>query len=92
MKLGGMNIEYRTVATEKINFPEETFDVIHHEEYKLNVHFTRDSWNGRLKACRGIGASLNEENLKSWEVEHIKILSQIAPEDLKLNTMRHLWD
>lgn len=60
------------------------FDIIHQEEYKLNVHFSRASWNGRMKACRGVGASLNEEELKSWESEHIKMLSEVAPEEFDI--------
>lgn len=34
-----------------------------------------------MKACRGVGASLNGEELKSWEMEHKKLLSKIAPEE-----------
>ena len=60
------------------------FDLIHHEEYKLDVHFSRDSWHGRMKACRGVGASLNEEELQSWEQEHLKLLSEIAPEEFDI--------
>lgn len=26
------------------------------EVFDIKVHFTRKSWNGRMKACRGIGA------------------------------------
>lgn len=65
-----------------IHIPEcykEHFDLIYHEEYRLNVHFTRESWNGRMKACRGIGASLSEEEVEKWELEHVKMLSEIAP-------------
>ena len=57
------------------------FDLIHHEEYPLNVHFTRDSWHGRMKACRGVGASLTEKELQAWETEHRKLLAEIAPEE-----------
>ena len=57
----------------------EKFRLIYHEEYHLNVHFTRESWNGRIKACRGVGASLTEEEINAWEKEHIKLLSEIAP-------------
>lgn len=57
---------------------EEKFELIRHEEYRLNVHFTRESWNGRMKACRGIGASLGEDEIKSWEEEHMKMLCEIA--------------
>lgn len=37
-----------------------------------------------MKACRGVGASLNEEELKNWEVEHMKMLSEIAPEEFDI--------
>lgn len=55
------------------------FEKVFHCEYKLNVHFTRESWNGRMKACRGIGASLTEKEIKSWEREHINLLTKTAP-------------
>ena len=57
------------------------FEQVCHEEYPLKVHFTRKSWNGRMKACRGVGASLTPEEIKNWECEHIKLLSEIAPEE-----------
>ena len=60
---------------------QEKFDMICHEEYLLNVHFTREAWHGRMKACRGVGASLSGEELKAWEMEHWKLLSEIAPEE-----------
>lgn len=57
----------------------EKFDLIYHEEFRLNVHFTRESWNGRMKACRGIGASLTDEEIAAWEQEHKELLAKIAP-------------
>ena len=30
---------------------KEKFEFVYHEEYPLKVHFTRESWNGRMKAC-----------------------------------------
>lgn len=56
------------------------FTLVHHEERKLMVPFTRNSWNGRMKACRGIGASLAPEQIASWEREHLAMLERIAPE------------
>lgn len=29
---------------------KENFELVYHEEYPLNMHFTRESWNGRMKA------------------------------------------
>lgn len=60
------------------------FETIHHEEYLLDVHFSRDTWNGRMKACRGVGASLSKDELKAWECEHLKMLSEIAPEEFDI--------
>ena len=51
-----------------IHIPEcynDKFELVYHEEYKLNVRFTRDSWNGRMKACRGVGASLTKDEIAS---------------------------
>ena len=74
-------------AREKIHpiqIPEiysKYFEIVHHEEFPLKVHFTRETWNGRLKACRGIGASLSKEEIAAWEREHKKLLEEIAPEE-----------
>ncbi len=59
----------------------EKFELVHHEEWKLKVHFTRESWNGRMKACRGIGASLTPEEIEIWEREHLAMLKANAPEE-----------
>ena len=58
----------------------EKFQCVYHEEYLLDVPFTRESWNGRMKACRGIGASLCEAEISRWEKEHLALLEEIAPE------------
>ncbi len=57
----------------------EKFELVFHEEYPLKVHFTRESWHGRMKACRGIGASLTDAEIAGWEREHRALLSRIAP-------------
>lgn len=44
------------------------------------VSFTRESWHGRMKACRGIGASsLSESEIAKWEKEHTDYM-QTLPE------------
>lgn len=66
-----------------IQIPEvvhKYFELEEHEEYKLNVTFNRDTWHGRMKACRGVGASLTEDELVKWDEEHRQLLERIAPE------------
>lgn len=55
-----------------------------HEEYYLPVRFTRESWNGRMKACRGVGASMSAEEINKWEQEHIRLLRDIAPDEFDI--------
>lgn len=62
----------------------ERFKLVYHEEYPLLVPFTRESWNGRMKACRGVGASLSESEIKQWEREHLEMLNATAPEKFEV--------
>lgn len=55
------------------------FELIGHEEYTVRVPFTRETWHGRMRACRGIGASLSESELALWDEEHRALLSATAP-------------
>lgn len=60
------------------------FKLTYHEACRLKVHFTRESWNERMKACRGIGASLSEKEIADWEHEHMELLKRIAPEEFDI--------
>ena len=60
------------------------FELVFHEEYPLDVRFTRESWHGRMKSCRGIGASLSEEEIASWEAEHLLLLAEKTPEEFDI--------
>ncbi|MBP5795432.1 MAG: hypothetical protein J6W07_01160 [Bacteroidales bacterium] len=33
-----------------------------------------------MKSCRGVGASLSEEELARWDAEHRELLARIAPD------------
>ncbi len=62
----------------------EYFEMEDHEEYDLMVPFTKESWHGRMKACRGVGASLDPGELERWDVEHKAMLDRIAPEKFEV--------
>lgn len=67
-----------------INIPEAVyrhFDMKYSEEYDLKVPFTKETWHGRVRASRGIGASLAPDELKRWDEEHRALLDRIAPEN-----------
>jgi len=37
-----------------------------------------------MKACRGVGASLSEQDIASWEAEHMNLLSEIASDEFDI--------
>lgn len=45
----------------------------------LDVPFDRESWHGRVVACRAVGASLPPKQLAAFEREHRALLAKIAP-------------
>lgn len=56
------------------------FEIEEHEEYDLKVPFTKESWHGRMIACRGVGASLSAEELVRWDKEHRDLLTDVPDE------------
>lgn len=44
------------------------------------IMFTRETWCGRIRACRGVGASLNPEVVEQFDVEHNQLLQETVPE------------
>ncbi|MBP5442351.1 MAG: methyltransferase domain-containing protein [Treponema sp.] len=46
--------------------------------FDVPVTFTRESWHGRIKTCRGIGASsLSAEKIAEWEKEHLAYMATL---------------
>ncbi|MBO4365153.1 MAG: methyltransferase domain-containing protein [Eggerthellaceae bacterium] len=60
------------------------FELEDHEEFYLKVPFTRKSWHGRMRACRGVGASLTADELACWDEQHKALLRRIAPEQFEV--------
>lgn len=70
----------------------EYFDFAGHEEYDIMVPFTRETWHGRMKACRGVGASLSPEEIALWENEHLDMLNKMAPDRFNIHHYAALAD
>ncbi|MBI3709427.1 MAG: class I SAM-dependent methyltransferase [Proteobacteria bacterium] len=63
---------------------EQDFDLVAMFWYDEAIPFTRDSWRGRMRACRGIGASLPPEDVERFDREHDALLRRIAPDDFTI--------
>ncbi len=47
--------------------------------YDEAIPFTRESWRGRIRACRGTGAALAPEELARFDAEHERLLADTVP-------------
>ena len=67
---GGRTKRYTPSKTP--GWAEELYTAENIEGFDVNVTFTRESWHGRMKSCRGIGASsLSAEKIAEFEKEHM---------------------
>jgi hypothetical protein len=48
--------------------------------FDVDVPFDRKSWRGRIRASRGIGASLPPDQVEAFDAAHAVLLDKIAPE------------
>ena len=62
------------------NHPFENGEV---ETFECNIPFTRESWHGRMLACRGTMASMDEATLNKWNKKHLKLLEKY-PEEFEI--------
>jgi SAM-dependent methyltransferase len=62
------------------SWAEDAFELTAMFWYDEPIPFTRESWRGRMRACRGTGASLDPDALASFDREHDALLRRIAPE------------
>lgn len=59
---------------------QKDFNVKSFFYYDHPVAFTHESWRGRMRACRGVGAGLNAEEVRRFDEDLAEKLKQWVPE------------
>lgn len=67
----------------------QDFRLVTYHASEEGIPFTRDSWRGRIRACRGIGATLPADEVERFDREHEALLRQIAPETFTI--LHQVW-
>jgi hypothetical protein len=67
----------------------QDFRLVTSHAYEEGLPFTRDSWQGSIRACRGIGATLPGDEGERFDQEHDALLRQIAPESFTI--LHQVW-
>ncbi len=52
--------------------------------YDEEIPFTRESWRGRIRACRGVGAALSEDEVREFDQEHERLLTETVGENFSI--------
>ncbi|MCB8932873.1 MAG: class I SAM-dependent methyltransferase [Fimbriimonadaceae bacterium] len=71
------------------SWAEPEFEVEAMFVYDEPIAFTRESWRGRFRACRGVGAVLSESEVEAFDAAHHALLHGTAPESF---TVLHRLD
>ena len=81
-QIGGKSIKLVKKHNEKwnsgngfFNIYDDLFDGRATESFYCDIPFTRESWHGRMCACRGTLASMSKEQFERWSEAHMKMLS-----------------
>lgn len=53
-------------------------------DYVAQIPFTRESWRGRIRACRGVAATLPDEAVAAFDAEHARLLERSVPERFEI--------
>lgn len=55
------------------------YRLLTYHEFTVTLPFTRESWRGRMRATKWIGAALSPEQTAAFDREHQTLLNRIAP-------------
>lgn len=63
--------------------------MVTYHAYEEGIPCTRDSWRGRIRASRGIGAALSPDEVARFDQEHNGLLRQMAPDTFTI--LHQVW-
>ena len=63
---------------------KEDFRVMAYFVYQEAIPFTHESWRGRIRACRAIGAELSPEEIQAFDREHAQLLESMVPDQFSV--------
>lgn len=49
--------------------------------YDEALPFTNETWRGRIRACRGVGATMSREEVAAFDADHNRLLQEIAGDE-----------
>ena len=69
-----LNPAWNSSETALKDMADRLFPDMQTERAYFDLPFTRESWHGRMRACRGTLASMDDETYARWERRHVALL------------------
>lgn len=76
---GYPGMRYRYPAWAQKQFELETLHC-----YEEDIVFTKEAWRGRVRSCRGVGASLPPDEVQRFDAEYAEMLAALPEEELAI--------
>ena len=70
-----LNPDWRSGEAAERDMEDDLFPGRTTESFEADLPFTRESWHGRMRACRGTLASMDAETMRTWEELHKQFLA-----------------
>jgi len=85
---------YKRSNNDLLNIAPETFETEKEINYIENLKFDYETWTGRIRACRGVSATLTENIVEEFNNEHLELLKKLTKEpfeiihEIKINVLK----
>ena len=85
---------YKRSDNDTLNIAPDTFETETKINYTENLEFNYETWAGRIRACRGVSASLPENIVQEFDSEHLELLKSLTKEpfeiihEIKINVLK----
>jgi len=67
-----------------LNFAPETLESEEEISYIENLEFSYETWAGRIRACRGVSATLPKRIVQKFNDEHLELLTGLTKEPFEI--------
>jgi ubiquinone/menaquinone biosynthesis C-methylase UbiE len=75
---------YKRSNNDSLNISPETFETEIEINYTENLEFNYETWTGRIRACRGVSATLSENIVQEFNNEHLDLLKRLTKEPFEI--------
>jgi 2-polyprenyl-3-methyl-5-hydroxy-6-metoxy-1,4-benzoquinol methylase len=85
---------YKRSNNDSLNIAPDTFETESEINYTENLEFNYETWAGRIRACRGVSATLPENIVQEFNNKHLELLKRLTKEpfeiihEIKINVLK----